>query len=68
MRREKSLRPYILGLAVLSSLALAEELRRRGADIIDGPEDRIYGQRELVVQDCNGLILAFAEDTSRRAT
>ena len=30
---------------------LTEELRTRGADIIDGPEDRVYGQRELVVTD-----------------
>lgn len=48
--------------------ALAAELRQRGADIIDGPEDRIYQQRELVVGDCNGLVLAFGEDTSQRAT
>jgi predicted enzyme related to lactoylglutathione lyase len=48
--------------------ALAEELRTRGADILDGPEDRIHGQRELVVKDCNGLILCFGEDTSGRAT
>lgn len=41
--------------------ALAAELRGRGADIVDGPGDRIYGQRELVVRDCNGLILAFGE-------
>ena len=47
--------------------ALAEELRRRGADILDGPEDRIYKQRELVVKDCNGLVLVFAQDTSERA-
>src|SRR5215475_7013135 len=32
---------------------LAEELRSRGATILDGPEDRVYGQRELVVRDCN---------------
>ena len=44
--------------------ALASELRQRGADIIDGPERRIYGQRELVVRDCNGLVLAFGEATS----
>jgi catechol 2,3-dioxygenase-like lactoylglutathione lyase family enzyme len=43
--------------------ALAEELRARGAEILDGPEDRIYGQRELAVMDCNGLILCFGEDT-----
>lgn len=47
---------------------LAEELRSRGAEIIDGPEDRVYGQRELVVVDCNGLILCFGEDTSQRPT
>jgi catechol 2,3-dioxygenase-like lactoylglutathione lyase family enzyme len=46
---------------------LAEELGRRGATILDSPEDRIYKQRELVVQDCNGLVLVFAEDTSGRA-
>lgn len=48
--------------------ALAEELRTRSANIIDGPEDRTYGQRELVVTDCNGLILCFGEETSGRAT
>jgi catechol 2,3-dioxygenase-like lactoylglutathione lyase family enzyme len=48
--------------------ALAEELRTSGADIIDGPEDRTYGQRELAVKDCNGLILCFGEDTSGRDT
>lgn len=47
--------------------ALAAELRARGAEIIDGPEDRIYGQREVVVKDCNGLVLAFGEETSRGA-
>lgn len=47
---------------------LAEELRRRGATILDGPETRVYGQRELVVRDCNGLILAFGEDARGRAT
>ncbi len=48
--------------------ALAAELLTRGADILDGPETRVYQQRELVVRDCNGLILCFAEDTSRPAT
>jgi catechol 2,3-dioxygenase-like lactoylglutathione lyase family enzyme len=48
--------------------ALAAELRKRGADVLDGPEDRIYQQRELVVRDCNGLILTFGEATSGRAT
>jgi hypothetical protein len=48
--------------------ALAAELRARGADILEGPVVRSYEQRELVVRDCNGLVLAFGEDTSRRAT
>jgi len=48
--------------------ALAAELRRRGADVLDGPEDRIYQQRELVVRDCNGFVLTFGEATSGRAT
>lgn len=43
---------------------LAAELRERGAEIIDGPEDRVYQQRELVITDCNELILCFGEDTS----
>jgi uncharacterized glyoxalase superfamily protein PhnB len=47
---------------------LAAELRARGAEILDGPEERSYGQRELVVRDCNGLILAFGEDIHRGAT
>jgi uncharacterized glyoxalase superfamily protein PhnB len=47
--------------------ALAGDLRARGVEILDGPEDRTYGQRELVVRDCNGMILAFGEDTTRPA-
>src|SRR5262245_349475 len=48
--------------------ALAAELHRRGATILEGRGDRVYEQRELATRDCNGLILAFAESTSRRAT
>ena len=48
--------------------ALANELRSRGATIVDGPEDRVYNQRELVVRDCNGFVLAFGEDTRQRGT
>ena len=44
--------------------ALAAEYRASGAEILDGPEDRIYLQRELVVRDCNGLMLTFAQDIS----
>ena len=44
---------------------LARELREHGADILDGPEDRVYGQRELIIRECNGLIFAFAETVRR---
>jgi len=56
---------YDVYLRVVGIDALAAELSMRGADIIDGPVERIYGQRELVVRDCNGLIVAFGEDTSQ---
>ena len=40
---------------------LASEWRSRGAQIVDGPLDMAYGQREVVIRDPNGLILAFGE-------
>ena len=40
---------------------LASDFRARSAEILDGPEDRVYGQREVVIRDCNGLVLCFAE-------
>src|SRR5262245_11649140 len=50
---------------------LAADLAARGAEILDGPEDKIYGRRELVIRDCNGLVLTFGEpapaDTERMA-
>lgn len=58
---------YDAYLRVTGIDALAEEFSRRGADILDGPEDRVYGQREFVIRDCNGLILAFGEETGQRA-
>lgn len=44
--------------------ALAREFDKSGVTIIDGPDDREYGQREVIVEDCNGLILAFGEEIS----
>jgi hypothetical protein len=41
--------------------ALAAELRARKADIVEGPTDRIYRMRELLIRDLNGYVLAFAE-------
>lgn len=37
------------------------ELRALGAEILDGPTDREYGQRKLVIRDANGLVLAFGQ-------
>jgi catechol 2,3-dioxygenase-like lactoylglutathione lyase family enzyme len=52
---------YDLYFHITNVDAFADDVRRRGADILDGPEDRVYGQRELVIRDCNGFILAFGE-------
>jgi catechol 2,3-dioxygenase-like lactoylglutathione lyase family enzyme len=57
---------YDVYLSVVRIDALAAELSTRGADIIDGPVERAYGQRELVIRDCNGLIVAFGEDASQQ--
>ena len=40
---------------------LATELRAKKADIVEGPVDRIYDMRELLVRDCNGYLLAFGQ-------
>jgi catechol 2,3-dioxygenase-like lactoylglutathione lyase family enzyme len=40
---------------------LATELRAKRADIVEGPVDRIYAMRELLVRDCNGYVLAFGQ-------
>jgi catechol 2,3-dioxygenase-like lactoylglutathione lyase family enzyme len=57
---------YDAYLRVTGIDALAEELRARGADILEGPADRVSKQREIVVRDCNGIILAFGESTVPR--
>lgn len=52
---------YDVYLRVTGVDDLAEDLRNKGAEIVEGPTNRIYNQRELVVKDCNGLILCFGE-------
>ena len=47
--------------------ALVEELSRRGASVVEGPIDRVYEMREVIVEDCHGLRLAFGEDPASRA-
>jgi uncharacterized glyoxalase superfamily protein PhnB len=46
--------------------AWVERLKEHGAEIIDGPSLRVYGQRELVVRDMNGLIIALGEEAPLR--
>ena len=42
--------------------ALAEELRAKPADILDGPVHRpIWNGKELTVRDCNARVLCFAQ-------
>ena len=68
MRTGRAAGAYDAFFQIIGVDALAAELRARGADVLDGPETRVYKQRELIVKDCNGLVLCFAEDTSQRAT
>jgi catechol 2,3-dioxygenase-like lactoylglutathione lyase family enzyme len=42
-------------------LRLHKELVRRGAEVLHGPVDQEYGQRELRVRDPEGYILAFGQ-------
>src|SRR5580765_4218505 len=42
--------------------ALFHEFQDRGAKIIEGPIVRVYGMREIVIEDLNGYRLAFGED------
>lgn len=41
--------------------ALYAELRGRGADIVEGPVDRVYGRREIVLRDPDGFRIAFGQ-------
>jgi predicted enzyme related to lactoylglutathione lyase len=42
----------------------AAEVRAQGGDIVEGPVLREYERRELVLRDCNGLVLAFGEEAN----
>ena len=47
---------------------LFEEFRQRQVDIVEGPIDQIYGQREIMIRDCNGFTIGFGDDSSNVAT
>lgn len=40
---------------------LYKELVDRNAEIIQPPIDRVYGNREFTIQDCNGFHLTFGQ-------
>ena len=40
----------------------ARQVARAGGKIIEGPVNRIYKIREVLVEDCNGFILVFGEN------
>ena len=63
-RSERDDDGYDAYVTVSSVDAFVAEIAPSGAEIVDGPEDRAYGMREVVVCDCNGLIIAFGEDIS----
>jgi len=43
---------------------MENELRSKGAKIIRGPEDTFYQTREIEIEDCNGYVICFGQDTS----
>jgi catechol 2,3-dioxygenase-like lactoylglutathione lyase family enzyme/Fe-S cluster biosynthesis and repair protein YggX len=59
---------YDVYLRVHGLDALAADLEERGAVILEGPVLREYGMRELVVRDCNDLIIALGETVVDGAT
>src|SRR5262245_57064743 len=48
--------------------ALAAHLAGRGAAILEAPVLREYRAREVVVSDCNGLIIALGENLTDHVT
>ena len=62
-RRKGGLDAYIF---VHGVDALFEDFRQRKADLVtnEGPVDTEIGQREIVIRDCNGFVIAFGDDGS----
>ena len=61
-RAKRSTEQFDMYLYATNVKALAEELRAKGADIVEGPVDRTtYPGRELIVRDLNGLMICFGQ-------
>ena len=65
-RRKGGLDAYIFVKGVDE---LFEEFRQRRADLVtmEGPVDTDIGQREIVIRDCNGFVIAFGDDSNNVA-
>lgn len=61
-RTGRAIGAYDAYLKIQGIDTLAATLAAKDAEVVEGPETREYGMRELVVRDCNGLVLAFGED------
>ena len=63
-RRKGSIDAYIYVTGVDD---LFTEFRKRNVDLLtaNGPENRLYGQREIVVRDLNGFVIAFGENIEK---
>ncbi len=57
-------RPSFSGLMYLFVGSVDHEAARLGdgVDVLWGPEDQVYGLRELGFKDLNGYLICFAED------
>ena len=58
VRKGSRLDVYIL---ISDVVALYDELKERGANIVEGPIERVYGRTEITVVDENGFHLVFGE-------
>jgi catechol 2,3-dioxygenase-like lactoylglutathione lyase family enzyme len=47
--------------------ALHREFRAKGAKIIRGPVTTFYKMREIEVEDCNGYVICFGQETSEQS-
>ena len=66
--RIRALGAYDAYFRVTAVDQLAAEFRERGAVIREGPATRVYDVREVVIEDLNGLVLAFGEPIGSGAT
>jgi catechol 2,3-dioxygenase-like lactoylglutathione lyase family enzyme len=67
--RKRSSEQIDVYIYINDAMALADELRGKDADIIEGPIDRpIYGGRELIVRDCDGRVICFGQLLDEAAT